>query len=108
MNDFETDFVQNHYDQLYYNFQNFINLYYKVDTMVTSTGIGPVRFKSLYPILVFDVSKQSERLKTGVTDITLQVKFKSNPKKNTMAHALIISYRKHRFKSDGEKMSVLF
>ena len=108
MNDFETDYTLNHYDQLYYNFQNFINLYYKVDPMVTSTGIGPVAFKSLYPILVFDVSKQSERLKTGVTDITLQVKFTKNPAKNTMAHALIISDRKLRFKSDGEKMSVLF
>ena len=57
---------------------------------------------------MFDVSKQSERLRSGVTDIAIQCRFKENPPATTVAHAVMISDRKLRFKSDGEKMSVLF
>ena len=108
LNDFETDFSQNHYDNLYHEFASFIGKFYKVDNMITGTSIDPIAYKKLYPIILFDVSKQSERLKSGVTDITLQCRFKSNPAAGTVAHAVLISDRKIRFKSDGDKMSVLF
>ena len=108
LNDFETDFAKNQYDNLYHEFANFTRKFYKVDDMITSTSVDPLTYKSLFPIIVFDVSKQSERLKNGVTDITLQCRFSSNPPEKTMAHAIMISDRKLRFKSDGEKMSVMF
>ena len=108
LNDFETDFSQNHFDNLYHDFASFIEKFYKVDSMITGTSVDPITYKKLYPIILFDVSKQSERLKSGVTDITLQCHFKANPTAGTVAHAIIISDRKIRFKSDGEKMSVLF
>ena len=57
---------------------------------------------------MFDVSRQSERLKSQVTDITLHVNFNPKPAAKTIAHVIMISDRKLRFKSDGEKMSVLF
>ena len=57
---------------------------------------------------MFDVSKQSERLRSGVTDVAIQCRFKENPAATTVAHAVMISDRKLLFKSDGEKMSVLF
>ena len=62
----------------------------------------------MYPIFCFDVSKQSERLKSGVTDITLHCRFGANVTTGTVAHVLIISDRKLKFKSDGEKLSVIF
>ena len=57
---------------------------------------------------MFDVSKQSGRLRSGVTDVSIQCRFKETPSDTTVAHAVMISDRKLRFKSDGEKMSVLF
>ena len=98
----------NHYDFLYHEFASFIQKFYKVDKMVTNTMVDPLIYKSLFPIIMFDVSKQSERLKSGVTDITLQCRFKANPAAKTVAHVVMISDRKLRFKSDGEKMSVLY
>ena len=108
MNDFETDFKKNHYDNLYHEFSSFIQKFYKVDEMIVSTGVDPISYKSLFPIIMFDVSKQSDRLKTGVTDITLKCRFSKNPTAGTMAHVVMISDRKLRFKSDGEKATVLF
>ena len=108
LNDYQTNFAKNHYDNLYHEFSSFIRKFYKVDEMISSTVVDPITYKSLYPIVMFDVSKQSERLKTGVTDITLQCQFSKNPDAKTIAHVVMISDRKLRFKSDGEKMSVLF
>lgn len=108
MNDFETDFGKNQYDNLYHSFSSFIEKYYKVDRMIATTSVKPLDYKNLFPIVFFDVSKQSERLKSGVTDITLQCRFKTNPTATTTAHVVMISDRKLRFRSDGEKMSVLF
>ena len=108
MNSFETDFTMNHYDHLYHDFSSFVQKFYKIDKMVACTSVDPLTYKSLYPIFFFDVSRQSERLKSGVTDITLHCQFKENPAVKTIAHAVMISDRKLRFKSDGEKMTVLF
>ena len=107
-NDFESDFAKNHYDFLYHEFSSFIQKFYKVDKMITNTMVDPLCYQALFPIVMFDVSRQSERLKSGVTDVTLQCKFKQNVPAKTVAHVVMISDRKLRFKSDGEKMSVLF
>ena len=108
LNDFETDFKKNHYDNLFHEFSNFIQKYYKVDEMIASTVVDPLSYKKLFPIIMFDVSKQSDRLKTGVTDITLKCHFSANVPEDTVAHAVMISDRKLRFKTDGEKATVLF
>ena len=108
LNDIETDFGKNHYDHLYQEFSSFIHKFYGIDDAVACTSVDPLSYKSLFPIVLFDVSKQSDRLKSGVTDITLHCRFKANVPANTIAHVVLISDRKIRFKSDGEKMSVLF
>ena len=107
LNDFETKFSQNNFDVLYTNFIAFRKKFYGIDPMISPTFIGPLEYKTIYPIVCFDVSKQSERLKSGVTDITLHCRFEENPANKTIAHAVIISDRKLKFKSDGEKLSVI-
>ena len=108
LNDFETDYQKNHYNHLYHEFSSFIQKFYGIDDGVVSTSVNPLTYKSLFPIILFDVSKQSERMKSGVTDITLHCRFKANVPESTVAHVVLISDRKIRFGSDGEKMSVLF
>ena len=54
--------------------------------------MNPAAFKSHYPIHVFDVSKQRERL-TGVVDLTVRMEFSADVPANTQAYDLVISDR---------------
>ena len=71
----------------------------------------PQILKVFYPLYVFDVSKQSEKLKTSVSDIHVKAFFNNdpaganNPPANTMAYAVIISDRLFHFVSDGSKIT---
>ena len=70
--------------------------------------MNPIAFKSLYPIHVFDVLKQSERLTEAVVDLTVRMEFSVAVPANTQAYALVISDRMLKFKSGGSKMRFLF
>ena len=108
LNDFDIDFTKNHFDTIYEDFASFIQRFYGLDRMIVSSAVDPLLYKSIYPILMFDVSKQSERLKSGITDITLHCRFKAELDGTERCHAVMISDRKLRFQSDGNKMVVLY
>ena len=91
--------------------------FFNMDELVSNCGINPIEFKSLYPLYVFDVTKQSEKLKTSVSDIHIKALFNNNPEvdnngvnipnppESTMAYAVIISDRLFHFVSDGSKIT---
>jgi hypothetical protein len=56
---------------------------------------------------VFDVSKQEEQLKLLSIDLKIEATFDENVLAGTQAHALIISDKLCKFKSDGTKLSVI-
>ena len=95
-----TDFAKEQYAGVYKSFYNFASRYYGIDNLHTGSEVNPATFKSLYPIHVFDVSKQSERL-TCVVDLTVRMEFSANVVANTQAYALVISDRMLKFKSNG-------
>ena len=82
-----------------------------MDELVSNSGINPQDYKDLFPLYLFDVSKQSEKLKTSVSDIHIKAFFNAgiggaaNPPLNTMAYAVIISDRLFHFVSDGSKIT---
>ena len=96
--------TEEQFARVYKSFYDFASRYYWIDSLLTGSGVGSTTFKSLYPIHMFDVSKQSERLTEGVVDLTVRMEFSAN----MQAYALVISDRMLKFKSDGSKMSVLF
>ena len=102
------DFAKEQYAGVYKSFYDFASTYYGMDNLLAGSAVNPNAFKSFYPIHVFDVSKQSERLTEGVVDLTVRMEFSANVPSNTQAYALVISGRMLKFKSDGSKMSVLF
>ena len=59
--------------------------------MLSGSAVNPAAFKSLYPIHVCDVSKQSERLTEGVVDHTVRMEFSANVPAKTQACAPVIS-----------------
>ena len=79
--------------------------FYNMDELVSNCGINPLDYKTLYPLFVFDVTKQSEKLKTSVSDIHIKASFGRNPGVNTMGYAVIISDRLFHFVSDGSKIT---
>ena len=104
----ESNFGNMAFNHLYMNFCNFKNIFHGVPAMVSPIGISPCDYKTMYPIYFFDVSHQSERLKSTVSDIQLHCRFSEPVPANTMAYVAMISDRNLRIKSDGEKMSVVY
>ena len=108
--DYDNDFNNNNFSRIYGDAALFRKKFFNMDELVSNSGINPPDFKSLYPLFVFDVSKQSEKLKTSVSDIHIKAFFDAapvgvNPPANTMAYAVIISDRLFHFVSDGSKIT---
>ena len=106
--DMATDFAKEQYAGAYKSFYDFVSRYYGIDNLLAGSAVSPSAFKSLYPIHVFDVSKQRERSAEGVVDLTVRMEFSADVPANTQACALVTSDRMLKFKKDGSKMSILF
>lgn len=107
MSDIITNFDRNEYMKLYDMFDDFKKEYYGIDALVGGTQVNVASFKSLFPIIVFDVRKQSERLKMGVVDIQVKFEFGAAVPADTTAYAVMISDRFYKLSSDGKNMSVV-
>ena len=103
--DYDTNFERNHYSRIYGDATSFRKKFYNMDELVSNSGIEPIDYKHIYPLYLFDVSKQSEKLKTSVSDIHIKAFFGGNPGNNVMAYAVIISDRLFHFVSDGSKIT---
>ena len=109
--DYENDFYINKYSRIYGDAATFRKKFYNMDELISNSGINPDNYKNLFPLYVFDVTKQSEKLKTSVSDIHIKASFNptpggvANPPADTMAYAVIISDRLFHFVSDGSKIT---
>ena len=110
--DYDINFNENRFCRIYGDSSTFRKKFYNMDELVSNHNINPVDYRNLYPIFVFDVTKQSEKLKTAVSDIHVKMRFNTNPAldrdnnpQNVMAYAVIISDRLFHFVSDGSKIT---
>ena len=104
--DYENEFTINKFSRIYADAALFRKKFYNMDELVSNHNINPVDYKNLYPLFSFDVTKQSEKLKTSVSDIHIKASFNNNnPPANTIAYAVIISDRLFHFVSDGSKIT---
>ena len=103
--DYDTDFTKNQYSRIYGDAALFRKKFYNMDELVSNPGINPPDYKKLFPLYLFDVSKQSEKLKTSVSDIHIKASFNGDVNANTLAYAVIISDRLFHFVSDGSKIT---
>ena len=104
--DYENDFTINKFSRIYGDASTFRKKFYNMDELVSNHNINPIEYRALYPLFVFDVTKQSEKLKTSVSDIHIKASFNGdNPQANTIAYAVIISDRLFHFVSNGSKIT---
>ena len=106
--DYNISFLGQKYSRVYGDAAEFRSKFFNMDELISSPNINPTEYKSLYPLFLFDVSKQSEKLKYSTTDIQIKMHFSANVPANTQAYAVIISDRLINFQSDGNKFSVVF
>ena len=104
--DIINNFAEEDYSVTYYLAKEFREKYYGLNDNYNDFMINQNDFKSLYPLFVFDVSKQSERLKNSISDITIRTKFNSNVTANTKCYCLILSDRILKLSSDGSRMII--
>ena len=102
------DFAKYKFASFYKAMSEFLPKYYGMDPLVGNACISPSSYHDLYPLYVFDVSKQSERLDTGVVDVTVDMQFSANVPAQTCAYAVVLSDRHIKLQSDGKKMNVVF
>lgn len=101
------NFPLNDYSVLYEMFDSFKREFYGFNSFVGGTQVNFATFKTLFPIIVFDVRHQSEKLKTGVVDMQLNFAFNDPVPADTTAYSIIISDRRFNLKSDGKNLTML-
>ena len=106
--DYNMSFPNQQFSRVYRDAAAFRSMFYHMDELVSNPNITPADYKTLYPLFVFDVSKQSERLKNSITDVQIKAQFNANVPIGTIAYALVISDKMLTFQSDGNKMSVVY
>ena len=106
--DYNIVFVGQKFSRVYGDVAEFRAKFFNMDELVSSPNITPADYRTLYPLFLFDVSKQSEKIKYSTTDIQIKMYFSRNVSVNTQAYAVIISDRLINFQSDGNKFSIVF
>ena len=106
--DYNISFPAQRFSRAYGDTAEFRSKFFNMDELISSPNINPSDYRALYSLFLFDVSKQSEKLKYSTTDIQVKMYFSANVPANTQAYAVIISDRLINFQSDGNKFSVVY
>ena len=106
--DYNISFLAQKISRVYGDAAEFRSMFFNMDDLVSNLNINPSDYITLYPLFLFDVSNQSEKLKYSTTNIQIKMHFSANVPAGTHAYAVIISDRLINFQSDGNKMSVVY
>ena len=97
--DYNISFLAQKFSRVYGDAAELRSKFFNMDELVSNPNITPSDCKTLYPLFLFDVSKQSERLKYSTTDIQIKMHFSANVPAGTQAYAVTISDRLINFQS---------
>ena len=106
--DYDINFKMQQFSRVYGDVAEFRSKFYNMDELISNPNINPSDYKGLYSLFLFDVSKQSEKLKYSTTDIQVKIFFRGDVPNNVQVYGVIISDRLINFQSDGNKFSVVF
>jgi len=99
-------FSEQTFSRVYGDAAAFRTKFYHLEDLVSNPNITPADYKELFPMFVFDVTKQNDKLKNSVTGIQIKAQFSANVAENTEVFAVVISDKSLIFQSDGNKMRV--
>ena len=102
--DYKISFPRFQFSRVYGDAALFRTKFFNMNELISNPNFTTTEYKELYPLFVFDVSKQSERLQYSTTDIQIfNIDFDPNPPANTIGYAVLLSVRLAHFQSDGQK-----
>ena len=103
--DYKISFPRFQFSRAYGDAALFRTKFFNMNELISNPNFTPTEYKELYPLFMFDVSKQSDRLKYSTTDILINIEFEPNPPANTIGYAVLLSDRLAHFQSDGQKFN---
>ena len=106
--DYDINFDRNKFSRVYGDVADFRSKFFNMDELISNPNINPSDYRDLYSLFLFDVSKQSEKLKYSTTDIQVKMSFRGDVPVGVQVYGVIISDRLINFQSDGNKFSVVF
>ncbi|XP_065671719.1 uncharacterized protein LOC136089595 [Hydra vulgaris] len=106
--DYNLSFPNQQISRVYRDAAVFIEKFYGMNELITQSNINLSDYKDLYPLFAFNISNQSERLKSTTTDVKIKATFNTAVPAGTMAYAVVISDRMIEFQSDGNKMNIFY
>ena len=106
--DYDINFGIQQFSRVYGDVADFRSKFFNMDELISNPNINPSDYKGLYSLFLFDVSKQSEKLKYSTTDIQVKMFFRGDVPVGVQVYGVIISDRLINFQSDGNKFSVVF
>lgn len=106
--DYNLSFPNQKFAEAFHDVAAFNQTFFGVDRLITEGGIKRSEYKTLFPLILIDVSKQQERLKITTVDIKIEANFNVEVPAGTTAFAVVVTDRMLRFESDGSKMSVVY
>ena len=69
--DYNINIDKNKFSRVYGDAAEFRNKFFNMDELISNPNFTPLEYKLMYPLFLFDVSKQSEKLKYSTTDIQI-------------------------------------
>ena len=103
--DYKLSFPAQQFSRAYGDAAEFRSKFFNMNELISNPNFTPSEYKTLYPLFLFDVSKQSEKLKYSTTDIQIKMEFNENVPAGTEAFAVTISNRLIKFQSNGNNFS---
>ena len=76
--DYNISFLATKFSRVYGDAAEFRTKLFNMDELVSNPNITPSDYRTLYPLFLFDVSAQSEKLKYSTTDIQIKMHFNAN------------------------------
>ena len=109
--DVNSDFAKNCIAGWHRRMLDFKRSFYGVDKMISCSSVDATDFKTLYPLYVFDLSRQRETTNNStISDMEVDMTFglAAGIGAGTTAFALVISDRKVKIQGDGKRSAVVY
>ena len=106
--DYNLSFPKQQFSRAYGDAAECRSKFFNMNELISNPNFTPAEYKTLYPSFLFDVSKQSEKLKYSTTNIRIKMHFNANVPVDTQAYAITNSDKLINFQSDGNKMIVVY
>ena len=86
-----SDFANNYFQEFYRSFLNTREHMYGIDNMINMSHVSPEKYRKLYPIYAFDLTRHKEEISSQTVTTVLHLQFKAALAKPLRCYVLIVS-----------------